>query len=147
MTNAVSLARSRNRCLERFLTLSIGFLQFLESAPAELEGELRRFERERDSILKGLDLFERKLREEGELLGSAERPSPEVIQELKLQLHRRDEIVHRILDTDLRIMGLIEQTKARLLKELSKDRTAKERLGKFKSGTGQFAGAGVDQKV
>jgi hypothetical protein len=146
MSNAVSFARSRNRCLERFLELSIDFLKFLANADsAKLNQELRRFERERDSTLKGLELFERKLREEAEALDYS--VSPELIQELKLQIKRRDDIVHRILDTDLQIMGRIEQIKSQLLKELSRDRVAKERLGKFKSGSAQNAGTEVDHKV
>ena len=148
MNQAVSFARSRNRCLERFLTLSIDFLLFLQSqTTTTLDQELRRFEGDRDATLRALDLFERKLREEGASLATAGRPSPELAQELKLQLQRRDDIVHRILDTDLQIMSRIEQLKNGLLKDLNQSRVAKERLGKFKSGANNASGSGLDHKI
>lgn len=148
MNQAVSFARSRNRCLERFLSLSIEFLRFMESdTTTALDAKLRLFERDRDSALRALDLFERKLRDEGNALHASGRPSPELAQELKLQLQRRDEIVHRILDIDLQIMSRIETLKNGLLKDLNQNRVNKERLGKFKSGAGAAPGAGVDHKI
>lgn len=148
MTPAVSFARSRNRCLERFLSLSIDFLHFLEAGDtSNLNQELRRFEGDRESTLRALDLFERKLHEEGTSLAQSGRPSPELTQELKLQFQRRDEIVHRILDIDLQIMGRIESLKNNHLKDMNQNRVAKERLGKFKSGPGGNSGTGLDHKV
>ncbi len=143
----LTFARSRNRCLERFLSLSEEFFRYLSAADQEdLDQRLLNFERTRDSILRALDLFDRKLKEEGKILRRDSLGSP-ALQELKIMLFKRDDLVHKILDVDLQIIGRIERIRDSIFSNLSQSRVAKNRIGRFKSGADEINGHEVDEKA
>jgi hypothetical protein len=141
--DVVTLLRSKNRCLERFLELSEDFLR-----PAE-QGDLSAlpsFEARREATLKAYQLFDRKASEAISALTPADR-TPELVEAVSAALRRKEELVHRILDVDLRIISRIEQAKNDLLKELALSRRNQAAVGRFKSTWMPESGEGLDEKL
>lgn len=142
--DVLALLRSKNRCLDRFLSISRDFLAALEGG-AGLSG-LERFQLDRDACLKAIDLYDRKISEAVPLLPSEVR-TPSLSESVKTQLDRKQSVIQSILAVDLEIMSRIEEARNDLLKDLSESRKNTEKLGKFKSRWVPEAGEGIDRKL
>jgi hypothetical protein len=141
--DVLRLLRSKNRCLERFLELTE---EFWESAEKDDLSGLAVFESRRDSTLRAIQLFDRKI-EEAVALIRAEQRTEELTREIRAQLERREGLVHEIIAADLKIIGKIEKERSRLLKEMNETRKSREVLGKFKSSWVKEAGEELDRKL
>jgi hypothetical protein len=140
----VRLLRSRNRCLERFLALCEAYLAALDGGGG-LEG-LAELQRERESLLRAADLFDRKVSElVPEVapggLSAAEREAA------RAELERKDELVRRILDADLRLISRIEAEKNELLRGIAGARKGAEAISRYKSEWIPEAGEELDAKL
>lgn len=141
--DVLTILRSKNRCLERFLELSLSFAREMDKD--DLSG-LAQFQERREDIIKALDLYDRKITEAVSLLPLIER-TPELIQAVESALTRKDELVHKILEEDLKIISRIEDTKNNTLREMGSTRKTKEIVGKFKSTWVPESGEGLDKKL
>ena len=142
-TDVLALLRSKTRCLERYFALSAIFLEQAEQGDLS---ELGPFHDQREAHLKAIDLYERKLSEAVTLLDPAYR-TPELVERVRMELLRKEEIVQRILSVDLQIIEKIERAKSSLLIELSQSRKSREILGKFKSSQSPLSGEELDRKL
>jgi hypothetical protein len=142
--DVLALLRSKNRSLEGFLAISRAFLDSLE-AGSDLAG-LDRFHAERDASLKTIDLYDRKISEAVNLMPTEVR-TPELVEEVRAQLDRKESTIREILTLDLEIMARIENARNALIKDLSATRKSQETLGKFKSRWVPEAGEEIDQKL
>jgi len=144
---AMDLAKlllSKNRALERFLTLSEEFLALAEKG--DLDG-METFHAGRDRILQGLELYDRRI---GQLASEAA-ATPEqrraAVAEILPILAERDRILARIARCDERILGCIERERERVTREMNGARKAQSTLSKFKSGWVADSGEGLDRKL
>jgi hypothetical protein len=142
--DVLSLLRSKNRCLQRYLDLSVEFEDACENG-GSLDG-LAAFEQAREAILKAINLYERKIAEAAALIRPADR-TPAMIEEVKALLAQKEVLVHRILALDLKIIGRIEEARSALLKEMSGARKGKDAIAKFKSGWVAESGEELDTKL
>lgn len=131
--DVLSLLRSKNKCLERFLELSKEFDGTFEN--------LERFETRREATLKAIALYDRKIAEAATMLTP---PFDHLKAAVEAEMARKEKLVHEILDVDLRIIGQIEELKNRLLQEVAVARKGREMLAKFRSTWVAESGEGLD---
>lgn len=139
----LSLLRSKIRCLAIFRDVSVQTLEgFNDSDPLP---QLKELENRRESLLKAMDLFDRKLAEcvdeLSESLKSAIRP------QATEYMNRQDVLYAEIASLDARIMLRIEAVQDRVLEEIKAGRKAKEGISKFKSTWVSEAGEELDQQL
>lgn len=139
----LNLLQAKNRCLERFLAISLEFEK--EAMEKGLEG-LGLFETRRDSTLKAIELFDRKITEAVSLL-QPKHKTPELVRKLEALLARKNELIQQILLADQKVIQQIELGKLEVLKDLASSRKSREVLSKFKSGWVTESGEGIDQKL
>lgn len=141
--DVLTLLQSKNRCLKKFLDLSA---DFLKSAEAGDFRELSSFETRRESTIKALELYDRKISEIVELLGPTDR-TPELASQVQRELNLKESLIHEILAVDLKIIGKIEEEKNRILREVASTRKSKEAMSKFKSTWTKASGDELDEKL
>jgi hypothetical protein len=142
--DVLSLLRSKNRCLEKFLEASSGFL-----AQARSSGrlpDLPSFEARREAILRAIDLYDRKVSEAVALLPPGPRPQ-ELVKAVEASLKEKDVVVHRILAVDEQILLLVEEEKNKVLKEMASNQKRTTLTQKFKSTWLPEAGEEIDKKL
>ena len=139
----LSLLRSKNRCLERYLEITTEF--WVSCKHGDLHG-LDVFESERESALRAIGLFDRKIEQVAPQITPSER-TPEIVEELRALLLEREQFVHRIVDADLLIIGKIEAAKSEILREAAAVRKSRESVAKFKSQWIADSGEELDQKL
>jgi hypothetical protein len=142
--DVLALLRSKNRCLERFLEVTIHF--WAEAQDGKLEN-LAFFENQRESTLKAIDLFDRKLAQSIEALPAKARPNESLTKDIRAELDLKEALVHQILSIDLKIISKIEEARGQILKDLTQTRKGKESLSKFKSTWLNESGEELDQKL
>ncbi len=142
--DVLSLLRSKNRCLEKFLQASSEFLTQARSSGA-LPG-LPSFEARRDAILNAVDLYDRKVNEAVAELPSGSRPKA-LVDAVETSLKEKDTLVHRILVVDEQILQLVEEEKTKILKEMASNQKRAALAQKFKSGWIPEAGEEIDKKL
>ena len=140
----LALLRSKNRCLERFLGITRDYLA-TSSQDADCSG-LTDLQNRRESTLKAVSLYDRKIEEAAIMLRDSDR-TPTLIEGVKAELERKDALVAEILKIDLELISLIEQAKNSLLRSLSAEKKALDTLGKFKSTWMPPAGEGLDETL
>jgi hypothetical protein len=127
--DVLSLLKSKNRCLRRFLALSEDFSAV--AAGGDLAG-LAAFQQGRESLLRAIGLFDRKLAEAA--ADAARSPvTPELREGILALFAEREGIVQKILTADERVLALIEAEKTRIRGELSGSRKQQEKMKRFKS--------------
>ncbi len=136
------LLRTKNKCLERFLDVSSEFLSKIEN---DQFTDLSSLQHRRDSILKAIDLFDRKL--ETALNQFKREDAKKFIPEMKAYVARRDGLLEKIKFIDIQLLRLIEFEKERIQKEISSELKVKKRISKFKSEWISTSGSEVDQKL
>lgn len=142
--DVLALLRSKNRCLEKFRDLSRDFL--IDCARKDEFSKIQLFQEKRDSTLKAMDLYDRKVTEAVEFISARER-TPELADAVRSELARKDAFVQEILALDLEIISRIEDAKNRLLHEFAASRKSKESLSKFKSKWIPSSGEEIDRKL
>jgi hypothetical protein len=142
--DVLGLLRSKNRCLERYLQISEQTLSDHLSRGdftklPDLEGE-------RDSILKAIALYDRKLNQAvGELDRNIDTQTLAPL--IENELHRKDALVKKIVDVDLQILSRIETERSRLSRDIGATLRAKENLSKFRSEWIPESGDELDSKL
>ncbi len=130
--DVVKLLQNKSRCLQRFVEESSGFLAQAES------GEMTRLEaflEGRESILRALELFDRKIDETVAATPTNERTQAlrdAVGVELKVQAQWLD----RSAKIDERISNLLQLEATRLRKAAAASGKGRKTLSKFKSSQG-----------
>ena len=142
--DVLALLRSKNRCLEKFRDLSRDFL--VDCARKEDFTLIQQFQNRRDSTLKAMELYDRKITEAVKFILDHER-TPELVEAVKSALARKDHFVQEILGLDLEIISRIEEAKNGLLREFASSRKSKESLSKFKSKWMTPSGEEIDRKL
>ncbi len=142
--DVLSLLRSKNRCLDKFLQLSTDFL--IEAQRSDSMPDLPLFETQREAILKAVALYDRKLTEAVALLPPGERPRA-LVQAVEASLQEKDTLVHRILLIDDQILARVEQEKTKLLKEIATNQKRTQSVQKFKSAWIPESGEEIDKKL
>jgi hypothetical protein len=154
MSDLLSLLKSKNRCLGKFLSISEDFLARVQASTRpgkdqeaqEWLAELGLFESRRDSALRALELYDRKISELASEVTDRER-TPGLIERVKSAMNERETIVQAILKVDLELISRIEKERSRLMRDMSSARKAKDTLSKFKSGWIAESGEGLDEKL
>ncbi|MBC7690403.1 MAG: hypothetical protein H7222_01430 [Methylotenera sp.] len=126
----LKLMQSLNRCLEKMLVLSEEFLK--EADARKALPDLTRFEAERETILRGISLFDRKITEAATTLPKDARTS-QLISTITTLLDAKMLLVEKIVRVDAAISQKIEEAQAEITKKIQNSRKSKEVLGKFKS--------------
>jgi len=141
--DVVGLLRSKNKCLQRFLDVSVTFLA--QASEGDFS-QLQIFQDSRDASLKAIDLYDRKVTEAIQLL-----PAIENTADLSFQveecLQNKHRLVALILSTDEKIMALIDQEKTKIQRELTQSQKSKEAVGKFKSAWVANSGDSLDETL
>jgi hypothetical protein len=140
--DVVALLRSKNKCLERFLSVSAEFLSQVDNG--DISG-LKRLEERREACLKAVDLYDRKVAHAVSLLPSGH--NPDLADQVRQAMERRHALVDKIVRTDARIVAKIEEIRGRILDELIQARKSKNLLTKFKSAWVTESGEGIDTKL
>lgn len=137
------LLRSKNRCLKRYLELTLSFANSCEQS--ELAG-LPEFESRRDATLKALNLYDRKISETISLLPTIARDTG-FQNKIKEALNETESLINLILSADERILAKINSEKDRLAIELNSAQKSKISLSRFKSAWITESGEGLDTKI
>jgi hypothetical protein len=139
----LNLLQSKNRCLGKFLSCSETFLAQVRTGDLS---QLEPFQNQRDSILKALDLYDRKISELIEKLSPQEK-TPQFISSVKQIIARDSSLFQSILQIDEQIVTEIEKEKARLTQELSASDKNNQMVKKFKSTWVAESGEMLDGKI
>lgn len=137
----LSLIRSKNRCLERFLQLSVDFLSEAETG---IYDGIVEFQTKRESILRTMDLYNRKVSEFLEAYPDSIR-NRATSEEIRVLTYRSDEIVAEIADVDRRIILSLEVERDRTATEIHENKKIKDTVGRFKSGGMGAQGEELDE--
>ena len=141
--DVIRLLNSKNRCLRKFLGLSREYLARFEK---EGYGQLERFHKSRDRIIRALDLYDRKIAECIALIPTlTERQA--MADQIRPILAERESIVREILSVDEAIILGIEKERQRIAEELGVSRKGIDALGRYKSGWIADSGEGIDTKL
>lgn len=141
--DVLRLIQCKNRCLSQFGALSRHFLPQFQSL--NFDG-LENFQTQRGSILKALDLFDRKLNETLQQLRPHQK-SPELLAAAKKLLEDQDGLLKDIIAIEQQIMSLIENETSRINLELNQTQKSKDTVQKFKSSWVSEGGEGLDTKL
>ncbi len=141
--DVLKLLQSKNRCLQKFLKCSEDFLAFSESGDLTY---IHKFQKQRNSIVKALLLYDIKISEIVKTL-SENQKTTSLIDSIKKILIDKEDLVQTILITDQRIIVQIEKEKSRLLKELSTSDKSSQQVKKFRSKWISESGEKLDGKL
>ncbi|OFZ21464.1 MAG: hypothetical protein A2X94_08120 [Bdellovibrionales bacterium GWB1_55_8] len=137
----LKLIRSQIRCLERFKEASSCFLA---AADAGDFGGLDQFERNRASLLKGFDLFDRKITESVAQMGPGDR-TPALLAEAEELLFTKSSLIQEIMGIDDRIIERISTEQLRISTEISRTQRSNSLMKRFKSGWVPESGEQLDE--
>lgn len=138
--DVIKLLKTKNRCLERVLNLSI---QFLEKNDLN---DLDSFQIERGAIFKAIDLYDRKILEALANVKKLEKDSP-LAEQLHAILKDKERLIREILLQDNDLMARIELKKRKILEDLAAGRKNHEMVGKFKSAWIAAGGEELDRTL
>lgn len=142
----LSLIRSKNRCLERLMEATRELLtvptESLTEGPAD-RAPLDIYDRERASVIRALELYDRKLNEIIARL-PADARTPAFLEEAKAEIHRNEQLIVSVFNADDIVFRKIADAQARLTGQLATNRRSRDTLAKFKSTWMQDGGDGVD---
>jgi hypothetical protein len=141
--DVLGLLQSKNRCLQRFLTLSEDFFSTIQNGDLST---LEMFQTRRESTIKALDLYDRKITEVISQLLPTERTQA-LIDGVTRVLEEKDRLIHRILAADEKIILKIEDEKNRVQRELSSSQKSRDMLKRFKSSWVPESGEEIDRNL
>lgn len=139
----LSLIRSRNQCLQKFLEISQHFLAEVESG--DFSG-LKSFQDQRTNLIKVSDLFDRKTSEVAAAIQAIDQ-TPGLQTQIGDLIRERHGIVGKIQAVDERILKALETEKARVGQELGGLKKEFRTVKKFKSTWVKNSGDGLDRKL
>jgi len=142
--DVLSLLRSKNRCLLRFLEASKNFLT--EAQTLGVLPSLPDFELQRESILKAISLYDRKVTEAIPHISAADR-TPELSKAVEQSLQEKDAILAEIVIADQQVLKLVEAEKNRVGRELAATNKSRNLNQKFKSSWVAEAGEEIDKTL
>lgn len=142
--DVLSLLRSKNRCLLRFLEASKTFIS--EASSQGGLPSLQEFELQRESILKAIALFDRKTTEAVAHI-SAEDRTPQLSKAVGDLLQIKDEILAEIMVVDQQVLKLVEEEKNRVAREIAANQKSRNLVQKFKSTWVTEAGEEIDKSL
>lgn len=129
--DVLSLLRSKNRCLEKFLETTTEFVAQWEKA-GQL-GDLTAFQSSRDAILRAIDLYDRKISEAVQEISSVPHPSSNFVERVRAVLEQKNRLIQKILLADEPILQKIEAEKSRIRGEIAANLKQSQLVQKFKS--------------
>lgn len=141
--DVLRLIGSKNRCLAQFEALSQNYVVLFEAG--DFSG-LAAFESGRASILKAIDLFDRKISEFLNRMPTAHR-TPELIRATRELVDEQDRLLASILKLDERIMSRLERARDATLQELNSSHKSRELMQKFKSSWVSESGEEIDRQL
>lgn len=142
-----SLTKAKNRCLQRLLDRAREFVAATAvGGHATLEARLPAYERDREALLKTLDLFDRKLTAAVAALTPAERTET-LLTSLRRDLEVAQSLIQGVLLKDEEVFGRIQSARDELLRELAVSERNKVMASKFKSTWVPESGEGLDRKA
>ena len=148
--DVLSLLRSKNRCVKRFIKLSSAFLGEFESVPrADASARLKALENlqdKREQILKAIDLYDRKISEKVSLMDPADK-SPELIRLVKELVAEQETLLIEVFQVDEKLLKAVETEKTGILLEIQRSQKNKNDLQKFKSAWINASGEELDRKL
>jgi hypothetical protein len=142
--DVLSLLRSKNRCLSRFLEASKNFLT--EAQTQGVLPSLPDFELQRESILKAISLYDRKVTEAIPHISATDR-TPELSKAVEQSLQEKDAILAEIVIADQQVLKLVEAEKNRVGRELAATNKSRNLAQKFKSSWVAEAGEEIDKTL
>lgn len=137
----MKLLRGKNRCLQRFLDSSAAFLSATDAGDFTGLGALQA---RRESIIRAMDLFDRRIANSIARLpsGPARKEATRIVEPA---LAEGERLVTEILAIDDRILVRIAAERDRVAGEIAASRKTQSTLSKFKSSwVGQDSGQEID---
>ncbi|MEK6578624.1 MAG: flagellar protein FliT [Bdellovibrionota bacterium] len=141
--DVISLLKSKNRCLEKFIEISIQF--FNETQTGDFS-QLDRFESQRSATLKAFDLLQRKVHESTDALKEIRNNATLAIA-LQQEMAIKARLIQKILELDEKIILALNVEKSRVQIDLNSSHKNKETVMKFKSTWMPESGEGIDEKL
>ena len=148
------LLKIKNRCLERILLNSQSFGKMfqnniVESAFEERASQivigLTHFEKERETLIRAVQHFDIKIESNcSEIRSKSLIIQDEMKKNMRTELSIRDELIEKILEIDADLIVNLENEKEQTAKEIQTSRRAMDVVSRFKSGSTQDRGEGLD---
>ena len=149
-TEVLSLLRSKNRCLEKLKSATARFLEHpLEAIVVPVPGDdpLEKFDEERMSIVRAIELYDRKVDEILRNLPRASIKSENFVNEAREIMAEGQLLLAEVLATDETVFARIREAQNRVQKLGVDSRRSKETLSKFKSSWVTENGEEMDQTL
>ena len=141
--NLLGLIRSRNRCLEKILTLTDDYSS--QTDTSDLQG-LEPFQEKRAVVFKAIDLYDRKISEVITEMPRQEKTNA-LVDAVKSLVSQKEELTRKIFISDDKILKKIEAAQRDISKEMQTARRNKASLNKFKSSWVTENGEEVDKSL
>lgn len=131
MIRLIQFLNEKNHFLEKFYSLNEKQISLLESGQVD---EVEKFYNQREDLLKILKYIDAEIYK----AHTAHKDTNSVYTEeekteIRASLRTKETYVKRILDQDLIILSLIDETKSRIIKELQDVQKARKALAGYKS--------------
>lgn len=138
--NLVRLARSKANCLIRFLEVSESFLAQIKQGNFQ---ELDQVQVSRDSILKAIELFDRKIREQIDLQKGKISASEK--DQLNQIISHEEDLLKIVRRVDHQILKLIEEESEAMGSQIAQTEKSKKIIRRFKSHWAGEQGSSLDR--
>lgn len=144
----LSLARSKNKCLERLHTHTKKIIELNVDQLIQDGQILDQYQEIREDTLHAIDLFDRKMSEHINLLKTEDKSS-DFISEIKFEMSRYETILISIFNSDDIVFKKLEHASRQVLRHLHENKKTKENLERIKHSTGNTniqpdTGTGLD---
>ena len=141
--DVLGLLQSKRRCMNSYLKTTEAFLALAERGDFS---SLDSFEKKRETLLRTLAMYDRKIAECARAIPPQER-TPALSVSVQKNIEEEAAVIRTILSVDERVLGCMEREKLRLAQEIASAHKTKDLTGKFKSSWIPNAGAALDQKL
>jgi hypothetical protein len=131
MDKIITMLKERNKYLAKFSAINIAELGKMTSGSYDSIDE---FYNAREGILGVIKQIELMLEKRLNSMGDFTNASASIKKYVSHLLKERDELVNQILNQDLEILSLIDQTKNTIIQELQSLRKNRKVIGSYKSG-------------
>jgi hypothetical protein len=142
----LELLQSKNRCLDRLMAETRAFLaipiEALVAEGQEKTGPLTTYEEARTSIIRTLELHDRKISELIAELPKNEK-TPVFVEAARAEMQKNERLILSVFNADDIVFRKIGDAQAQIIKLMQENRKSRDILGKFKSASGQ-TGEGMD---
>lgn len=145
------LLQSKNRCLERLLDATSLFLScpleslILTDGSADLAPPLAKYEAERNSVIKTLELHDRTINSLTAAL-TAEEKTPSFLNQVRNELLQNEKLITSVVNADEIVFKRIQDAQTQIAKLVNETRKTGDMLSKFKSAS-TTTGEGMDKTL